>query len=59
VTARGAFRQTDIERILKAARKADVHVRATIKPSGEIEVLTESAAGEQGPSPLRKKVFGR
>jgi hypothetical protein len=60
MTAPARFRQVDLERLFKAARKADVRVLATIKPTGEIEaqMLTEGQDGAQGPSPLRKKVFG-
>ena len=61
MTAAARFRQVDLERIFKAAKKAEVHVRATIKPTGEIEteMLTESKGSEQGKDRLRRKVFGR
>jgi hypothetical protein len=60
MTARAVFKQSDLERIFKAAKKADVRVAARIKPTGEIEaqMLTEGEEAEQGPSPLRRKVFG-
>lgn len=60
VTAHARFRQADLERVFKAAKRADVRVVATLKPTGEIEtrMLTDDEAAAQGPSPLRKKVFG-
>lgn len=51
MTARAVFRQSDLERIFKAAKKADVRVLAKIKPTGEIEarMLTdgEEAANDR------------
>lgn len=60
MTAPVRFRQADLERLFKAAKNADVRLRATIKPTGEIEaqMLTDAEEAAQGPSPLRKKVFG-
>lgn len=54
------FSQSDLERIFRAAKRADVRAAATIRPTGEIEVqmLTEGEQEAHGPSPLRKKVFG-
>ena len=46
MTAHARFRQADLERIFRAARKADVRVRATIKPTGEIEAQMLTAAEE-------------
>lgn len=50
MTNRAAFRQADLERVFKAAKKADVRVVATIRPTGDIEarVLTEGEQQEQG-----------
>lgn len=60
MTATARFRQADLERVFKAAKRADVRARATIKPTGEIEIdmLTEGEDAEQDPSSLRRKVFG-
>lgn len=54
------FRQADLERIFKAAKKVHVRARAILRPNGEIEVqmLTDAEAAAQGPSNLRQKVFG-
>lgn len=46
MTRPARFTQIDIERIFKAARKADVRVRATIRPTGEIEAQMLTAAEE-------------
>jgi hypothetical protein len=46
MTARARFSQSDLERLFRAARKADVRVRATIKLSGEIEAQMLTAAEE-------------
>jgi hypothetical protein len=46
MTARARFSQVDLERLFKAARKADVRVRATIKLTGEIEAQMLTAAEE-------------
>lgn len=61
MTAHARFRQADLERLFRAARKADVRVRATIRPTGEIEaqMLTEAeeAAQERG-NPLDRLLHG-
>lgn len=61
MTAIARFRQVDLERLFRAARKADVRLRATIKPTGEIEaqMLTEAeeAAQERG-NPLDRLLHG-
>jgi len=54
MTARAAFKQVDLERVFKAAKKADVRVVATIRPTGDIEarVLTDTeelAHGRRNP----------
>lgn len=46
MTRAARFSQLDLERLFKAARKADVRVRATIKLSGEIEAQMLTAADE-------------
>lgn len=56
MTAPARFRQADLKRIFAAAKAAGV--RATIKPDGTIEMLTESDGAPQGQSKLREKVFG-
>lgn len=61
MTVHARFRQADLERLFRAARKADVRVRATIRPTGEIEaqMLTEAeeAAQERG-NPLDRLLHG-
>lgn len=61
MTARARFSQIDLERLFRAARKADVRVRATIHPTGEIEaqMLTaaEEAANDKG-NPLERHLNG-
>ena len=49
MTARARFSQADLERLFRAARKADVRVRATIKITGEIEaqMLTDAEEAAQ------------
>jgi hypothetical protein len=46
MTRPARFSQIDLERLFKAARKADVRLRATIKPTGEIEAQMLTAAEE-------------
>lgn len=46
MTARARFSQADLVRLFRAARKADVRVRATIKLTGEIEAQMLTAADE-------------
>jgi len=46
MTAPVRFRQSDLERLFRAARKSGVRVRATIKPTGEIEAQMLTAAEE-------------
>lgn len=46
MTARARFSQADLERLFRAARKADVRVRAIIKLDGEIEAQMLTAAEE-------------
>ena len=61
MTAHARFRQADLERLFKAARKAHVRLRATIKPTGEIEaqMLTEAeAAAHDKPNPLERYLNG-
>jgi hypothetical protein len=60
VTAQARFRQTDVERVFRAAKRAEVRARIIIKPTGEIEaqMLTEGEEAEQGSNSLRRKVFG-
>lgn len=50
MTAPARFRQTDFERLFKAAKKADVRVAGKVLPSGEIEfrMLTDGEEREQG-----------
>lgn len=54
MTAHAVFKQADLERLFKAAKKADVRVRATIRPTGEIEaeMLTEGQDEEHSNNPL-------
>lgn len=60
VTAPARFRQSDLERIFKAAKKTNVLVAAMILPTGEIEarMLTCSDGAAEEESPLRRRVFG-
>jgi hypothetical protein len=46
MTRPARFSQVDLERLFRAARKADVRVRATIRPTGEIEAQMLTAAEE-------------
>lgn len=49
------FSQSDLERIFKAAKKADVRVLARIKPTGEIEARMLTDGEERAtdrPNPL-------
>jgi hypothetical protein len=49
--ARGSatFKQRDVERAIKAARKAGIEIASVkIKPSGEIEIITTDAPGARG-----------
>jgi hypothetical protein len=49
MNARAAFRQRDLDRIFKAAKRAGVGAR--LKPDGTVEVLTESVAEAQRRNP--------
>jgi hypothetical protein len=51
------FKQADLDRIFKAAKRAGVGAR--LKPDGSVEVLPDSVPEAQGQSKLREKVFGR
>jgi hypothetical protein len=46
MTKPARFSQIDLERLFRAARKADVRLRATILPTGEIEAQMLTAAEE-------------
>jgi hypothetical protein len=62
MTRAARFSQMDLERLFRAARKADVRVRARIKLNGEIEadVLTaaEGAANDSAPNSLERYLNG-
>ena len=54
MTAHARFREADLTRALKAAKKAGVLVRARFSTDGQIEVemLTPGEEGEQRGNPL-------
>lgn len=49
MTAIARFKQVELDRIFKAAKRAGVGAR--LKPDGTVEVLPESVGGVQGRNP--------
>jgi hypothetical protein len=42
MTAPARFTQADLERVFRAAKKADVRARIEIEPTGKIVIMSES-----------------
>jgi hypothetical protein len=58
MTAPARFRQADLDRLFKAAKKNGVRVR--IEPDGAVEMLTESQAlASSAADEIRRKVAAR
>jgi hypothetical protein len=49
MTAPARFTQADLERVFRAAKKADVRTRIEIEPTGKIVIMSESAETPQRP----------
>lgn len=46
MTAPARFTQADIERVFRAAKKADVRARIEIEPTGKIVIMSESGGAD-------------
>jgi hypothetical protein len=60
VTARAVFKEIDITRAIRGARKAGVEeVKITIAPTGEIVIVTGRAAAEAADGNSFDKLMGK
>jgi hypothetical protein len=52
MTARAVIRERDLERIFRAAKKADVSVRVEVEPAGKVVIIPmRPGAASDAPNP--------